>query len=122
MDDKKKKKHLLFSFIICIIVLNLWIISFILSTIRYCLYTYKIKKLEEHDPFIDLSGVQSLSFSKTTSNNPEYNSVVPNLGYTGELSFDCYKGLYFYLAPDECYPEECGDNKCPQKNKTCLSY
>jgi len=54
--------------------------------------------------------------------NPEYNSVVPNLGYTGELSFDCYKGLYFYLAPDECYPEECGDNKCPQKNKTCLSY
>jgi len=123
MDDKRKKKHLLFSFIICIIVLILWIISFTLSTIRYCLYTYKIKKLEEHDPFIDLSGVQSFSFSKTASNNPEYNSVVPNLGYTGELSFDCYKGLCKYHTQYECYVEECGgDSECTSTKTICHSY
>ena len=56
MDDTIKK-HFLFSFIICIIVLVLWIISFFLSFLRYCLYTYKINKFEENDPFIDLSGV-----------------------------------------------------------------
>ena len=37
-----------------------------------------------------------VTFVKTDSNNPEYNSSVPNLGYTGELIFDCYK-VYVHI-------------------------
>ena len=116
-------KHYLIAFIIYIIILILWLITFFLSTLSYCLYIYKIKKFEENDPFIDLSGIQSFSFVKTDSNNPEYNSSVPNLGYTGELIFDCYKGLCTYYHEYPCEKEHCGgDDGCYTIHTTCKSY
>ena len=85
-------------FFFSLIILFLWIISFFFSTLKYCLYIYKLK-LEENEPnIIDLSGIKSFSFSKTTSNNPEYNPKISNLGYTGQLIFDCYKGECKYYG------------------------
>ena len=81
------------AFFFSLSILILWIIPFFLSTLRYCLYMYKLK-LEENEPpdIIELSGIKSFSFRNTTSNNPEYNPKISNLGYTGKLTFDCYKG------------------------------
>ena len=121
MDDIKSK-HYLNALIISIIILVFWIISFFLSELKYYLYIYKIKKLEENDPFIDLSGIQSFSFDKTDSNNPEYNSQVPNLGYTGELIFDCYKGSCKYYREYQCEIECDEDESCFTKTTTCESY
>ena len=95
MDNISSKHHLIM-IVISITALILWLTIFFLSTLKYCLYIYKIGKFEENEPFIDLSGIQSFSFDKTTLNNPEYKSSIPNLGYTGDLIFDCYEGKCTY--------------------------
>ena len=109
--DSTSSKHYQIAFIISIIILILWIISFFLSTIKYCLYIYKIKKVEENNPFIDLSGIQNFSFVKAPSNEPEYNSQISNLGYTGELIFDCYKGICKYEPKSTSQIKECQNYK-----------
>ena len=104
MDDTDSKFYLP-AFFISICILIFWIIAFFLSTLKYCLYIYKIK-FEENDPYIDLSGIQSFSFVNSTPYNVEYNPYVPNLGYTGDLVFDCYKGICNYYSEAQCGTEE----------------
>jgi len=59
------------AFFFSLSILILWLILFFLSTLRYCLYMYKLK-LEENEPIINgLPGIKNFSFSNTTSNNPE---------------------------------------------------
>ena len=136
--DNTISKHYIFSLIISIILLIVWIISFFLSTLRYCLYIYKIQKLEENNPFIDLSGIQNFSFDKASSYNEEYNSNISNLGYTGEIIFNCYKGICTYETESEskikncerlndCYTEKTGDKTyCNffeyESSKLCRKY
>ena len=121
--DSTISKHYLIAKFIYIILLIFWLISFFLSTLKYCLYIYKLEKLEENDPFIDLSGIQSFTFDKSTSNNPEYNSHISNLGYTGELIFDCYKGLCNYYHEYPCEVERCrNEDDCYYETITCKSY
>ena len=110
MDDTTSK-HYQIAFIISIIILILWIISFFFSTLKYCLYIYKIIKVEENNPFIDLSGIQNFSFVKAPSNEPEYNSQISNLGYTGELIFDCYKGICKYDPKSTSQIKDCENFK-----------
>ena len=123
MDDPHFKKYLI-SLIISIFILAFWILSFFFSTLKYYLTFYKTQKFEENDPFIDLSGIQSFSFLNKAENNPEYNSTISNLGYTGELIFDCYQGRCLYYREYECKVEVCDsdDSNCHYEDSICKEY
>lgn len=92
---------------------------FSISTLIYCLIHYKLTLFEEKDPNIYLAGIHNIYF-RDTEEKIEYFNGVPNLGNTGEISFDCYIG--------EC--EECTDIYCdyykfyPRKecSKQCSSH
>ena len=95
-------------------ILNLLLL--IISTIIYCLITYKLKIIEMDDPNIYLTGITSFSFNYKKPYNPEYFPKEPNLGNTGNLIFDCYKGLCRYSYIDTCSKTICEYNSITETN------
>ena len=109
---------------ITIILLVFILISFLFSTLTYSLIN-KLK-LEENDPKIDLSGIIDFSFDYNPSINLEYTENMSNLGFTGNLILDCYKGKCNYKETYKCTKRECRNGEdgveCTDVESICESY
>ena len=103
------------------IMLTLLITFFILSILNY----KTSKNLEystENDPDIDLTGIISFQFSSSIK-SLEYYPGKSNLGSTGEINLDCYKGSCIYEYEEKCIKQRCEgigeDEKCESYIDTC---
>jgi hypothetical protein len=109
---------------ITIILLVFILIAFLFSTLTYFLIN-KLK-LEENDPTIDLSGIIDFSFNYNPSINLEYTENMSNLGFTGNLILDCYKGKCNYKETYKCTKRECRNGEdgveCTDVESICESY
>ena len=78
-----------------IIYITISLLVFILIALLFYTLTYFLinkLKLQENDPTIDLTGIIDFSFDYNPSINLEYTKNMSNLGFTGNLILDCYKG------------------------------
>ena len=100
------------------------IIALIFLTVNYCLSKYSLEYFKEDDPDIDLTGLKGFSFSQIS--HDEYSPTMSNLGTTGKLFFDCYKGSCTYEKSYRCKKTECTgegeDRKCHTYYDTCYDY
>ena len=98
------------------IILGLNLILFALVTINYCLSFYTLNYMEENNPDIDLTGIQSFQFSSSLDDY-EYKPGMSNLGKTGKIYLDCFIG--------ECITytlEDCSDTDSAGEDFTCIVY
>ena len=77
------------------IMLTLLITFFILSILNHKI-SRNLEYLIENDPDIDLSGIISFQFSSSIK-SLEYYPGKSNLGSTGEISLDCYNGVFMNM-------------------------
>ena len=94
------------------IIVGIFVITLILSTINYCLIHYSLEFLEENDPDIDVGGLRTFSFNRHYKSF-EYSPGISNLGTTGKISVDCYLGKCKVLIEDKtCYDEDGDEYDC----------
>ena len=93
----------------------------VVFSIYYCKSKYSLEYLIEDDPDIDLTGLKSFSFSKTS--DIEYSLDVSNLGTTGRLYLSCYTGKCHYEKAYRCTKTRCygsgDDEECEDYETTC---
>ena len=94
------------------IILALNLILFALVTINYCLSFYTLNYLEENDPDIDLTGIESFKFS--SSSNFEYSPGMSNLGKTGKIFLDCFVGECITTTTEICTDEDGNESTCTE--------
>lgn len=112
-------KALLVLFVFGIITLTILILKYILFISN--------SHFEMNNPYIDLSGIKSFSFDYYSTYNPSFNPNNSNLGQTGELILDCYKGNCTYEIEYECQKQNCkydeyGNKDCETINDKCRNY
>lgn len=112
-----------------IIYVTISLLVFILIALLFSTLTYFLinkLKLEENDPTIDLSGIIDFSFDYNPSINLEYTQNMSNLGFTGNLILDCYKGKCNYIKTYKCIKEQCTTGEygeeCVAVEGICQSY
>ena len=98
------------------IILGLSLINFIVFIINYSIVSNKLNYFEENDPDIIITGLSSVAFLEK-KNHEEYKVSEPNLGSTGKIIFDCFRGVCLFKELDICYRSECSGSK----KKTCRS-
>ena len=95
----------------------------VIFSIYYCKSKYSLEYLIEDDPDIDLTGLESFSFSKEY--DIEYFLSVSNLGTTGRLYLNCYTGKCHYEKTYSCIETRChgsgDDEECEDNQTTCTS-
>ena len=97
-------------FYFTILVLNL--ILFALVNLNYCLSFYTLNYMEEKDPDIDLTGIQSFQFISPT--NYEYSPGMSNLGKTGKIYLDCFVGQCVTTTTSDCTDADGNDSTCTE--------
>lgn len=61
-----------------------------------------LKYFEENDPDIYFTGLESFSFEDISLAPEEYDPSKFNLGKTGKLIFDCFRGSCSYQREEAC--------------------
>lgn len=105
-------KFYLFYFITSVIFVS----TFIISTVIYCLSQYSLDYMEEIDPDIDISGLDSFNFT-STSFLLDYYPEMSNLGTTGIIYLDCYMGdCYVSTGSRSCEDAHGNPRSCTVKD------
>ena len=94
------------------IIVFLALVKLIIAIFIYSISSKKIKNLEENDPDIIITGLSSIKFLEKR-NPEEYIISDPNLGSTGKIIFDCFRG-------GQCVFQKlstCSRTECTEKNK-----
>ena len=100
------------------IILGLSLINFIVFIINHSIVSNKLNYFEENDPDIIITGLSSVQFLEK-KNHEEYKVSEPNLGSTGKIIFDCFRGECQFKELDICYRSECSGSK-KRHAKMCL--
>ena len=106
-------KIIIFMFIIFALSLALLIISIV----SYSKSENNLNYFEENDPDIDLTGLSSFSFISHTPT--DYSPSISNLGTTGNIIFDCYRGKCYYTKLSKCKEKVCSFGKCKHITVPC---
>ena len=94
-------------YLLYILLFTTNIFALIFLTVNYCLSKYSLEYFKEDDPDIDLTGLKGFSFSQISHDeHDEYSPTMSNLGTTGKLYFDCYKGSCTYEKSYRCEKTE----------------
>lgn len=104
------------------IIVFLALVKLIIAIIIYSISSKKIKKFEENDPDIIITGLSSIKFLEKR-NPEEYIISAPNLGSTGKIIFDCFRGQCAFQKLSTCTRTECTEKnrktKCRIVNYYC---
>ena len=104
-----KKIKIIFVGILSILIILLSIIQFILGIIIVSKIKSDFKKRPEINVDKIVSGLKSFIFTEETS-RPRYFPAEANLGLTGNLYLDCYKGTCSKIVRETkevCYDDDC---------------
>ena len=99
------KAHLRIYILIGIII-ALALIKLIISIINYSIISNKIYYFEENDPDIIITGLSSIQFLEKKYPE-EYKESEPNLGSTGKIILDCFRGECNFKELTTCSKYEC---------------
>ena len=91
------------------IIIFLALFKLIIAIINYSISSNKIEYFEENDPDIIITGLSFIEFLEKR-NPEEYIISEPNLGSTGKIIFDCFRGECTFKQLSICYRRECSKN------------
>lgn len=105
----------IFVFLSLIAFLTLFLI--IIVSVNYSKSLNSFNYFEENDPDIDLTGLSGFSF-KAYSTPSEYTPSISNLGTTGNIIFDCFKGECSFQREVTARKKVCSGGSCRYRKVT----